>query len=85
VQAVRIFAIRMEGPAGLESCAPSKLALFVNKSGLDFDSAATEAATQTIDLSANPQADLGLLSLPASFLRTLPLISKPFLAAYHSP
>jgi len=48
MQACRISAIRLEGPA---DAAPSSISLFVNKIGLDFDSAKSEAATQIIPLS----------------------------------
>jgi hypothetical protein len=48
-QPVRISSIRIEGPA---EQAPETIKLFVNKLGLDFDSAKSEAATQTLSLSA---------------------------------
>lgn len=45
---VRIASIKIEGPADQ---APSAMRLFVNKIGLDFDSAKTEAPTQELKLS----------------------------------
>jgi hypothetical protein len=49
MQACRISAIKIEGPA---DAAPSSMLLFVNKIGLDFDSAKSEAPTQTIPLTS---------------------------------
>ncbi|KAJ1634257.1 galactose-binding domain-like protein [Pavlovales sp. CCMP2436] len=46
---VRISAIRVEGPGDK---GPSSIRLFVNKLGLDFDSAKSEAPTQELALSA---------------------------------
>jgi len=48
MQGCKISAIKIEGPA---DAAPSSVLLFVNRIGLDFDSAKGEAPTQTIPLS----------------------------------
>ena len=61
MQACKISAIKIEGPA---NSAPSSISIFVNKLGIDFDSAKSEAATQTIQLnpglvtSSAPPVDL---------------------------
>ena len=54
MSAVKVSAIKIEGKD--KDSAPSSVKLFVNKTGLDFDSAKDEKATQEIDLAPSDVA-----------------------------